>query len=665
MMLKNKIIYLCLIFILIFPWLFNFEASYENFPTLTENTISYYQANICEISFGQFIKINSGVDFKIILDTASDLECFGRINGADLRNEEIVIYLGTNINLDFLIQSIFWLLIFFFIPKSEKYNIKNKNIYIFLIIFFIYIHLMSESNFYEFYSKSFTNRIDESYTIFSLLLSIFIIFRIFLEMLESRFYNLLPIFPFIFLLVGTYNSLNLNFYLLCFALIGIIALKEEKYLRILLIPFLLWLFLWTNFINLEFAYFDVDKIKGFSSSSYSQNSTVFWSLIYFLSLSGFINLIKSSFEKIDLNTLKNSFLYAGSSIVIFSFIASSSSIGNFLTYYYLGLNKTASKTFSSVAGNAWRGISSSAESIGEFYMIVILFTIFINYHLKNKYNFKEISFILICFFGLYRSNNFSAFLSGSVFLFIFIIFIISKSKKMTISITLLFGILASSILIFNLSVYSIEEASRKLIKEGLEISFVENLSTNERGETPIDENRFLEFINSQEENRNNVSSSLIYLIESYHYSSRNNLPNLTSLISSIATPVNRSEKWGIFFGKYDPNLKTFLFGTGVNNLSNYYFSHETKISDGLVLPHSSVLSYLVFVGLFGLTSFSMYYIYLLILNRNNFIYLFLNAFVVINLLKNDSLLYLNSFLLFVFIVNFYKFETYIAEVDNE
>jgi len=84
-----------------------------------------------------------------------------------------------------------------------------------------------------------------------------------------------------------------------------------------------------------------------------------------------------------------------------------------------------------------------------------------------------------------------------------------------------------------------------------------------------------------------------------------------------------------------------------------------------VLPHSSVLSYLVFVGLFGLTSFSMYYIYLLILNRNNFIYLFLNAFVVINLLKNDSLLYLNSFLLFVFIVNFYKFETYIAEVDNE
>ena len=213
--------------------------------------------------------------------------------------------------------------------------------------------------------------------------------------------------------------------------------------------------------------------------------------------------------------------------------------------------------------------------------------------------------------------------------------------------------------------YSIEEASRKLIKEGLEISFVENLSTNERGETPIDENRFLEFINSQEENRNNVSSSLIYLIESYHYSSRNNLPNLTSLISSIATPVNRSEKWGIFFGKYDPNLKTFLFGTGVNNLSNYYFSHETKISDGLVLPHSSVLSYLVFVGLFGLTSFSMYYIYLLILNRNNFIYLFLNAFVVINLLKNDSLLYLNSFLLFVFIVNFYKFETYRAEVDNE
>ena len=66
----------------------------------------------------------------------------------------------------------------------------------------------------------------------------------------------------------------------------------------------------------------------------------------------------------------------------------------------------------------------------------------------------------------------------------------------------------------------------------------------------------------------------------------------TSNPCSIATPINRSEKWGIFFGKYNPSFKTFLIGTGSINLTDYYFGHASKANFGLILPHSSIFSYL-------------------------------------------------------------------------
>ena len=78
--------------------------------------------------------------------------------------------------------------------------------------------------------------------------------------------------------------------------------------------------------------------------------------------------------------MRFNFLLSGSLIVILSIVSALNPFFNFLTYYYLGLNKTASKTFDAVAGNAWRGISSSAESIGEFlcfYYFIISYHIFV------------------------------------------------------------------------------------------------------------------------------------------------------------------------------------------------------------------------------------------------------------------------------------------------
>ena len=98
-----------------------------------------------------------------------------------------------------------------------------------------------------------------------------------------------------------------------------------------------------------------------------------------------------------------------------------------------------------------------------------------------------------------------------------------------------------------------------------------------------------------------MSSSLRFVIE--NYDSGYNIkffPSINSLINLTSHFINRSEKWGIFLAKYDPTSIELLFGYGPQQFSEYYFGHNSKYNFGLFLPHSSVLNYLIFTGIFGL-----------------------------------------------------------------
>ena len=425
--------------------------------------------------------------------------------------------------------------------------------------------------------------------------------------------------------------------------------KKNVY-KILVIINLIITYLWISFINEDILYFDVDKLKGFSSSSYNQNSIFYWSMSFLFVVFGFVYICKISLKNVDLNKLKINFLASGVLVVFFSLISAVSPVINFFTYYYLGLNKTASKTFDPVAGNAWRGISSSAEAIGEFYAFVILFTIFTSVYKKMKLSPLEICLLLINIYGLYKSNNFAAMTSMLIVILLFFIFLNVQSKNIKYPLYIL-TILIFPIIYFSFfNSYDFDESSRKMIKEGFNVSNVEYLDKNEFGRTPIDDNRFYEVILNSD-SKGKISTSLNFLVEEYHFSERNGIPNITTIISSIATPINRSEKWGIFFGKYNPSFNTFLIGTGSINLTDYYFGHASKANFGLILPHSSIFSYLIFFGILGLVVligliFSKFY-----LNKNNTYFILLNVYFLINLLKSDSLLYLNSFLLFIMLLN--------------
>ena len=130
--------------------------------------------------------------------------------------------------------------------------------------------------------------------------------------------------------------------------------------------------------------------------------------------------------------------------------------------------------------------------------------------------------------------------------------------------------------------------------------FSYELPQNQFGETLIEQMSFGEILLLDQE-ESGVSNTLYYMLNIYNDDGDiKNLPNPVTVISAISVPINRSEKWGIFIAKYNPSLTELLFGYGPNQLSEYYLSHPTKINTGLVLPHSSLLSFLIFFGLFGI-----------------------------------------------------------------
>jgi hypothetical protein len=105
-----------------------------------------------------------------------------------------------------------------------------------------------------------------------------------------------------------------------------------------------------------------------------------------------------------------------------------------------------------------------------------------------------------------------------------------------------------------------------------------------------------------------------------------------------------------------------LFGYGPQQLSDYYLGHPTKYNEGLVLPHSSLLDILIFYGFFGVMLLSLFIISKSIQHRKNTLFAYLCFFILINYIKSDSILYLSSFVLSIFIFNLYRYKLISSEM---
>ena len=217
--------------LIIVPWSIS-KAIYDTpYPAqeIVSESVGFYQTNTCRYSLGEVFQVNSlNSKIEILPDLSSKVECFGKINGVDRSGEKIKVYVGTNPNVDFLLQSIFWLLMFSFIPKSKNFTPKFPNTLAMTIMTsLLFLHLISEDRFYLSYSDTFTAVLSyDNYLLLSLLVGVLIILIIFMDLIKTRFYNLINFLPFIFLFSGTYNSLNLNFFLLTISFIGILSIQE-------------------------------------------------------------------------------------------------------------------------------------------------------------------------------------------------------------------------------------------------------------------------------------------------------------------------------------------------------------------------------------------------------------------------------------------------------
>ena len=649
-LLKQKYYYPIIVIFTILPWYLSSIGQKITTKSISVDSLGFYQSNICDVSFLKVVTSNINFrNIQFVGTNVEDIRCFGKIMGMDLVSEKFYIYVGTNIHINIFFQTIFWILILTFFLKKDESEIKKNIIPLFLIPIIFTFQLVSESRFYSYIHESYSSEISVGNYY---LINIFLIY-LFLSILihnhiVPRITNFINYFPFMFLFVGTFFDMNINFYLIIFSYFGfynLIFYKKYKYFNMIYFGFSL---IWIIKFNQNGSYFDVDKIRGFANTTKSVSALLFWILIIFLTIHGILYLLKHSISYLNLNLLKRNFLISGSLLFLLGTISSIFPWINFYSFYTLGLNKKGIDKIQSIDGNTWRGLSSSAESIGEFYAFSLL--LFFIILIKNKERIQQIEFVylVIIFLGLLRSNNFAA-LSSLILITVYMFFRykFNFNKRYLHFILLGLSILA---IIFSISYFSYGSLSKSLLFKAFESSNVFINTEPYFNNLAYFENENILSILTFNDQGGNLSTSLLMLVDIF--TTENNIPfvpNIVAVISAFSLVINRSERWGVFIAKYNPSISDFLFGYGPMQLNEYYLEHPMKEPSGLLLPHSSLLVLLIFSGFVGIILFSfLIYKYLLKNFSDLGLMKYLLIFQIINLIKSDSLLYLASFVLFIF-----------------
>ncbi len=619
-----------LFIILLVPWLIMGITS-DVQPEKITSDLRFYEINTCEISIIDFLIENPNViyqdHYKLKFNDYSLMKCFGLITGIDQINHVFYISIGTNTFLNIIYQSLVWSFIFCFIKKNKNFKFSIK--FLFSLIFSAILLTLTIYVEERFYVKNvyFYDFNSFQYFIQLLLLILFISF-LSAYFIETRQNNIIVYLPFLYLLIGVFSGTNFNYFIAGFLVHGINSLIVKGKFWLPKFYFLFLLLLWGNNAYPNEYYVDPDKLRGFTSSIFTGSSVILYSLIFGFVVNGLIYIFNQN-QAIDINQYLRNLLKCSSLILIIGYLGSSIPAFNFFNYYFLGLNKYGINRSNIFGINewgerlAWRGNYPSAETIGEFFGLGIL--IFLILILKKQYDFKkfDIVFLSITFFGLYSSNNRAAFLSIFVCLFIFIL----KEKyeiKYLKYLMIIFLILLFVFLIgLNNFGYSMTYLGESLINDGKYYSSGDLLS-----------------------------STLVYLIDAK--GGDNAIYSIVSILSIFGFFVNRSELWGIFISRFDPEFQELIFGSGLNNFGQLYGEVYINPTYSFLLPHSSFLSYFLFIGILNLGILLLFYITRLIFKykNNSDLLLYLAIFVILNLLKSDSLLYSSSLINYLFIFYF-------------
>lgn len=612
----------------ILPWL---NATYSDLiePEKITSDLSFYEINTCEVSLAEFLMKNPNTIYQdhyyFTLNNYSSIACFGQIAGVSQVGQDFYIAIGTNSLISTLIQGVFWIICISLISKNKE-NASNKRFFSELSVLvtsllFTYL-FFSEVRFYEKTFYLLDMSLANSYLF--LFIIIYFITKNLSQIITDRTQTIINYLPFMYLLVGSFSGLNVNLFLFVFVYFGIQRVFngdiKSKYLYLSGLLILFWTI---NAIGDNFS-FKPDKIRGLTSSFFSYRTTLAWSLVFFFTVVGIYFLFKDSSKYFDLLVFRNNLFYTCTLLILIGYIGANNPFINFLNYFYLGQEKMGTSQSNPFEVNewseklAWRGFTSSAETSGEFYALVIIFIVFY-ICLNNKVDTKSILMLPVPAIGLYFSNNRTAFL---LLLFGFILIISDKFKiKKKYKVLSLSAVAFLFALFIGLEKFTYSYSFQSVFVQS-------NLYTvSDSGST------YQNYLNQKYQNDN------FYTI-------------VFSTLSFLGYILNRSELWGIYIARYNPNYFEYLFGSGPFNFGQFYSEVKIQDTSSFLMPHSSLLIFILFFGVIGTALLiykigKIFYLNYKIINKKG---RYLIVFILFNLIKSDSINFIYSAVTYYFLM---------------
>lgn len=626
-MYKHTVYKLILILILFLPWI---NADYTDQITpveLVQEDTSFFEINICEISIFEFIIKNPKSIYQdhyfFDFNSKTPIRCFGRISGVSVNNDGFFISIGSSPLINLFLQSNIWLLILSFIPKSKK-KIETESLInyfsIFLTIYLFTFSIYAEQRFYS--NKIYSFEFEDQRSYILLFVLFFWITVNLVSIANERLENLIYYFPLMYLFTGIFVGTNISIISIFLSYFGFYSLFSSQHLkkinRIYILLSVFWLF-----NSSGRYYFQPGKLRGFTNSSYEFNSNLFWIVLFLLIYNGIFYLYKinqNSFN--NLRFIKN-WSIASIPILTLGIVGANFPILNIFSKYIFGLQRNIISQQNPFLINewservSWRGMYPSAESIGEFFGIALIFSFILlkKKKLDNKFDKKLIYFaLIISTLGLISSDNRTV----AVLCLAFLIYLYSENFKFK-----KFYFFSGGLLLLIILVY---------------IAGFQNFQFPYNFTSTFIFNRALDFKVHYE-----TSSFLEYLNSSY--SEKTIFSIIFGVFSTISFLLNRSELWAIFSARYNPTFLEALFGSGPLTFGQVYGELNIKETESFFLPHSSLISYIVFFGVVAVFIMVTLLIFNLLSNKRRIgsIGIFIILYILINILKNDSLNYLSIF----------------------
>lgn len=622
---QKKIIILFLALIIFLPWFnSNYFDAINPVELGTEDT-SFYEINPCKVSLSEYLNVDIKSSYQkhyfFRYNNYSPISCFGKVSGIALFNNTFYLSIGTNAYINFILQSIFWMLLISLIRKdNKKINIKYKNISLILTVSLFVFSIYSQKRFYE--EQLYLFDLNQWRTYLLISISFIFVIKIFTDLVVVRMESLINYTPFLYLFIGVLSGFNITFFSLPIIFLGFNAVLNLRNKKINLAYLILSIFWLTNDKN-EFT-FNTDKLRGFTSSSFEIEAIIYWSLFFIILINGLLHFYQKYSSYFNFEKFLKNYSITSISIFILGLAVSNIPIINFLTYYFFGQQKYGVKYTNpflvDVMNNnekiPWRGFYPSAESLGEFYGILICL-VFYSFLKQKKISYLNLTSFFISSLGLYFANNKTVLILVLLLVVSLIIKELNLSKSIQLSLILFFS--ASFVLIvgFTNLTYPYEFSSITIYEQALKYK-----------------------------DPTTVSSAMNLFIDAFE--KQNFLFHLFSFFGYISYLLNRSELWGIFIARYNPNITEFLFGTSPLNLSKHYSEIRINEPGSLLLPHSSILSFLLFIGFVGILVSFIFIFYKIYISRKkiNLFGFLLLFYLFVNIFKSDSLNYFSSFVLY-------------------